>query len=46
MFAFLFKHEKRDALSYHNYRESIKEQLFAIMFNMRISEISQEPNPP
>jgi hypothetical protein len=44
--AFLFKHENRDALSYHHYREDIKEKLFATMFNMRIQEISQEPNPP
>ena len=44
--SFLIKHPERDNLSYGAYRESIKESLFGIMFNMRFQEISQEANPP
>ena len=43
---FMIKHPERDKLSYHSYREDIKESLFGIMFNMRLEEISKEPNPP
>ena len=44
--AFLVKHPERDNLSYSAHRESIKESLFGVMFNMRLSEIGQEANPP
>jgi zinc protease len=43
---FMIKHPERDQLSYYSYRETLKERLFEVMFNMRLQEISQEPNPP
>lgn len=44
--AMIIKHPSRNALTYSAYRENIKESLFAIMFNMRLQEITQEPKPP
>ncbi|MCL2039750.1 MAG: insulinase family protein [Bacteroidetes bacterium] len=46
MAGFIIKHPERDNLSYYSYRENLKEQMFGIMFNMRMQEISQEANPP
>ena len=42
----VMKNSERDAMTYGTYREILKEQLFSVMFNMRFSEIAQEPNPP
>jgi len=40
------KHKGRDELTYGAYREGLKEQLFGIMMNMRLQELTREAQPP
>jgi len=40
------KHKGRDERTYGAYRETLKEQLFGMMLNMRLQELTREAAPP